>query len=149
MKLKEKIQEDFIKAMKERNEVAKLALSGIKAMITEAEKLNGNKPIGDQEVLKVLNKAIKNRKASAEEYYKYNRPDLATKELAEVEVLNKYMPTKMESDEVKKIITQIYDSLSSVENINARKGRTMGEFNKKYQGLADIELIKQIINEIK
>ena len=147
--IKEKIQLDFIKAMKERNEVAKLALSGVKAMITEAEKSNNNKPLGDQEVLKVLNKAIKNRKASAEEYYKYNRSDLATKELAEVEVLNKYMPKKMAVDELKVVLTQIYDSFENIENITARKGRTMGEFNKKYQGLADIELIKQIINEIK
>lgn len=148
MTIKEKIQDDFIKAMKERKEIDKLALSGIKAMITEAEKANNNKTLTDQEVIKVLVRAIKTRKESANEYYKFNRPDLANKELAEVDVINKYMPQKMSVDDIKKNVKVIYDSLTGLTNETARKGKTLGEFNKRFQGLADIEVVKQIINDI-
>lgn len=148
MTIKERIQADFVKAMKERNEVAKLALSGIKAMITEAEKANGNKPLTEADTIKVISKAIKNRKASADEYAKFNRPDLAFKELAEVDVLNKYMPEKMRGEELKKKIKEIYESLSNLPSETARKGKTMGEFNRLYNGRADMAEVKQIIETL-
>ena len=59
MTIKEKIQADFIAAMKAKNEIEKSTLSTIKAKITEGEKANSNKELSDDEVIKVINKAIK------------------------------------------------------------------------------------------
>lgn len=58
MKLKERIQNDFITAMKAKDEIAKTALSGIKAKITEAEKANGNTELSEDELIKVIKKAM-------------------------------------------------------------------------------------------
>ena len=83
--LKERIGNDFILAMKNKDEDGKSALRGIKSKITEAEKAKDNTDLSDEGVLKVLASAIKQRKQSIEEYKKGNREDLIRKENAETD----------------------------------------------------------------
>jgi uncharacterized protein YqeY len=149
MTIKEKIQADFIAAMKAKNEIAKSALSTIKAKITEAEKANGNKELSDDEVIKVVNKAIKQREESALIYSEAGRPELASKELLELSVLMDYMPTQMTEDEIETAVREIIINLSSVvTNRNALIGKTMGVFNKNYQGRADNKLVSEVIKKV-
>jgi uncharacterized protein YqeY len=149
MSLKEKIQQDFIAAMKARNEVAKSALSGIKAKITEAEKANGNQPIGDDEVVKVIIKAVKQRKESADAYTSASRHDLAIKELAESDVISKYLPAQMTPQEISDALVEIMQGFSGViTNPNALQGKTIGEFNKRFSGRAEIGTVKEILSKL-
>jgi uncharacterized protein YqeY len=149
MTIKERIQVDFIKAMKSKDEIGKSALSSVKAKITESEKSNGNRELSDDEVIKVITKSIKQREESAKIYSEAGRPELASKELLELNRLMDYMPTQMTEDEIETAVREIIINLSSVvTNRNALIGRTTGEFNKNYQGRADSKVVSSIINKV-
>jgi uncharacterized protein YqeY len=147
--LKEKIQTDFVVAMKTKDETTKRTLSSFKAKITEAEKANKNTELTDNEVIKVLNSAIKQRKQSYDEYVKYGRIELANAEMDEIEVLKNYQPKQMDNSEIETAVREIVVEMNGVvTNPQALIGRTIGEFNKKYTGLADIEKVKSIVNKV-
>lgn len=149
MKLKDRIQNDFIVAMKAKDENAKIALSGLKAKITEAEKANGNVELSEDDLIKVINKAIKQREESEQIYQQAGRQDMAQKEADEVKVLRTYMPSQMTLEEIEPIVFDIIENLKSVTtNRNALIGKAMGEFNKNYQGKADLKVVSSVIHKI-
>lgn len=150
MTIKEQIQLDFIEAVKSKNESAKLALSGIKAKITEAEKVNNTK-LTDDEVISIINKGIKQRKESQEIYLSSNRFDLAAKEWDEIQVIKKYLPAQLLDTEVIVICTEIVSDIKvSNPNLSTQAiiGKSIGEFNKKYQGRADSSWVKTVISKL-
>lgn len=146
--LKEKIQLDFVSAMKEKNVISKTALSSLKSKITEAEKLNGNKELNDNEVVKVVTNCIKQRKQSVEEFTKGNRLELAENELNEIKVLEVYLPKQMTEEEIETEVRTIMESISDKTNVQRLVGQTIGQFNKKFTGTADITIVKNIIEKI-
>lgn len=149
MTIKERIQSDFISAMKNKDEIAKIALSGIKAKITEAEKANGNNELSDDDVIKVINKAIKQREESMKIYGEAGRLQLAAKEADEAIVLKKYMPAQMTEEEIETAVREIIQGFEGVvTNQNALIGKTMGMFNKNYQGRADLTVVSSIIKKV-
>lgn len=144
--IKETIQDHFVVAMKAKDENSKSALSGIKAKITEAEKANGNSELTDAEVIKVLTKAIKQRRESQEIYEKAGREELARKESDEASVLERYMPAQMSPQEISDALIEIMQGFSgTITNPNALQGKTIGEFNKRYNGRADIGTVKMLL----
>lgn len=146
--IKEKIQSDFIFAMKAKNEAEKSALSSIKAKITEGEKANGNKELSNDDVVKIINKGIKQREESAKIYSEAGRGELAAKELLELNVLMNYMPAQMTETEIEVAIREIITSIDHGGNMNKLVGQTMGAFNKNYQGRADNKLVSEIIKRV-
>lgn len=149
MTLKEKIQADFITAMKAKDEVAKTALNSIKAAITVVEKSSNSAEIDDSEVTKIVIKAIKQREESQKIYEQAGRLELAEKEAAEAEVLRKYMPAQMTESEIESALREIIKDMSGViTNPQALSGRAVGEFNKKFQGQADVAVVKSIVTKI-
>lgn len=148
MTIKEKIQVDFIKAMKTKDEFAKSALSSIKAKITETEKSNGNNELSDDEVIKVINKAIKQREESMKIFGEAGRLELAAKEADEAVVLKRYMPSQMTEEEIEVAVREIISGIDHGGNMNKLVGQTMGMFNKNYQGRADNKLVSEVIKRI-
>lgn len=147
--LKEQIQTNFIIALKAKDETSKRTLSSLKAKITEAEKSNKNVELTDQEIIKVVNSAIKQRKQSYDEYVKYGRTDSANAEMDEINVLQGYLPKQMTEVEVEVAVRELIINFQGVvTNTQALVGRLIGEFNKKHTGLADIETLKRIVNKI-
>ncbi len=149
MTIKETIQCDFIAAMKAGDSVAKSALSGIKAKITEAEKLKSGTVLSDEDVIKLIMTAVKQRKQSYDAYIDGDRSDLAEQEFHEMVVLQKYLPTKMSEAEIKAALAEIIQDFSVVvTNPQALIGKSIGEFNKKYTGRADVQIVKRIATDI-
>lgn len=148
MSIKERIQTDFIVAMKTKDEFGKSALSSIKAKITEAEKANGNVELSDDEVIKVINKAIKQREESMKIYGEAGRVELAAKEADEAIVLKRYMPSQMTEEEIEVAVKEIISGIDHGGNMNKLVGQTMGTFNKNYQGRADAKIVNSIIKKI-
>ena len=148
MKLKERIQNDFITAMKAKDEIAKTALSGIKAKITEAEKANGNTELSEDELIKVINKAIKQREESQKIYEDAGREEMARKEADEACVLRAYMPSQMSEAEIEEEVKKIMAVIDAGGNRNKLVGQTMGTFNKNFQGRADASMVKNIIEKL-
>lgn len=149
MELKEKINADYITAMKSKDIITKSALNGLKAKITESEKSNGNQPLSDDEILKVITSAVKQRKQSYDEFIKGKREDLALKEQEEMIVFQKYLPAQMSEEEIEVEVNLLLSELS-LTNLTPQAivGKTMGAFNKKFQGRAEINKVKQIIEKI-
>ena len=102
-----------------------------------------------EEIIKIINKAIKQREESIKMYDLANRPELALKETKEVQVLRNYMPAQMSEQEITLALKEILQDFSvTIKNPQALVGKTIGEFNKKYQGRADIGTVKMIVNEL-
>jgi len=148
MSIKQKIQSDFVIAMKAKDEIAKSALSGIKAKITEAEKANGNQELQDSEIIKILNKAIKQREESQKIYEDAGREEMSKKEADEACILRAYMPSQMSEEEIESSINEILARIGEEPNRNKRIGQAMGAFNKQFQGRADVSKVKQIIEKL-
>jgi uncharacterized protein YqeY len=151
MTLKEKIQADFILAMKTENEIAKMTLNSLKAQIKVAEKANKNIPLTDEQTLKVLTSAVKQRKQFIEAFQLSNRLDLVQKEQAELSVFEAYLPKQMTDVEIQIIIKDflfdICEPSSSLQK-TAIVGKAMGAFNKQFPGQAEPQKVKQIIKSL-
>ena len=144
-----KIQEDFIVAMKNKDDGAKLALQGLKTKVVEAQKENSNGRIDDVEIIKIITKMVKQREESILQYKSANRLDLVEKEELEINALSKYMPQKFSDNEIHVKCSEIIETLKSLNlNQNALIGKTIGEFNKKYPGMADVNDIRKIIQTL-
>lgn len=148
MTIKERIQKDFITAMKVKDEIVKSALSSIKAKITEAEKATGNNELSNDEVIKIVNKAIKQREESMKIFGEAGRLELAAKEADEAVVLKRYMPAQMTEAEIEVAIREIIAGIDHGGNMNKLVGQTMGAFNKNYQGRADNKLVSEVIKRV-
>lgn len=151
MNLKEQIQKDFVVAMKNREEVKKSALGMLKAKITETEKIKSNVALSDEEVIKVVTGMVKQRKQSIEEFEKGNRTDLAERERTELNVLETYLPSQMTKEEIMAeamIILSLIFIDGQSDNQQRLIGQTLGQFNKKFVGRADVAIVKNVIETL-
>ncbi|MBQ2131260.1 MAG: GatB/YqeY domain-containing protein, partial [Prevotella sp.] len=108
MALFEQISEDIKSAMKARDKVALEALRNIKKVFLEAKTAPGaNDTLEDADALKILQKLAKQGKESAQTFLANNRQDLADSELAQVEVIERYLPKALEESEIESIVKEI------------------------------------------
>jgi len=145
--MKQKIQEAFLAALRSKDETAKSAVSSLKAKITVAEKENKNVPLTDAEIIGVVSKEIKSRTDSIEAFTKGNRPDLASKERAEITVLEQFMPQQMSEADIETEVRRIIPAMGAVTG-NILVGKTIGAFNKQFKGMADAATVKRVIENV-
>lgn len=146
MTLKEQILEDIKHYMKEKDAVALNAVRMLKSDVKNAE-IAAIKELDDAGVIKVVQSSIKKRKDSAEIYAKNGRQELADKELAEIKVLEKYLPAQLDDEAIKKIINEVIASLddSMKKNFGAVMKAVMAKVGASAEGKKVSELIKGII----
>ena len=104
MSLVEQLKQDMITAMKEKDKERLTVIRMVKAAL-DKERIDSKKEINDDLLIDVVNKQIKMRNDSIEEFSKANRTDLVDSVKKEVEVLMKYLPEQLELSEVEEIIT--------------------------------------------
>ena len=104
-----------------------------------------NDTLGDSEIIQLLSKMIKQRKESAEIYSKSNRNDLEKKENDEIEIIEQYMPSQINDDDIDKLINEIIDETGS-SNIKDM-GRVMTILKEKYSGQMDFGKASLIVKE--
>ena len=147
MSLKQQIETDIKKAMLAKQKEELKALRAIKSMILLAEtEKGGSGEISADVEMKMLMKAVKQRKDSAQIYKDQKREDLYVVEMAEVEVIERYLPKQMSEEEVetelKTIITQV--GASGPQDM----GKVMGVATKALAGKADGKTISGIVKKI-
>ena len=147
MSLKETINGDIKQAMLAKKKDELTALRGIKSMIllAETEKGAGDNLSGEAE-MKLLVKAAKQRKESAEIYAGEGRQDLADIENLEYEVIARYLPKALSEDELKAELVAIISDLGA--SIPADMGKVMGVASKKLAGLADGKTIATMVKNL-
>ena len=141
MTQKEKIEKDYIIALKEKNVVAKNLLSVVKGEIQNVEKNIGQVNLSDEEVNKILTKVSKsvNETISGLNSSSNYSPDLLVSAVAEFTIIQKYLPRQMSREEVVQKVTEL--SNSGVKNI--------GSIMKEFSTLSvDRKLVSEIIKEI-
>ena len=149
MKLTEQIDADLKAAMLARDEVRKLTIRGIKKEIIEARTAPGSSgEVGDEEVVKICAKLLKQRKDSAAIFIQQSRPELAESELAEAAILEGYMPKQMSAEELESAIRSIIAQIGAEGPKDM--GKVMGVASKqlagKVEGRVLSDTVKQILN---
>jgi len=105
MSLKDQIINDMTAAMKAQDAARTSTLRMVKAAIMNREK-DGGEAITDEDVLKLLRSQVKQRRDSVEQYQKAGRPELADKEIAEIAVIETYLPQAASEAEIEQAVSQ-------------------------------------------
>lgn len=147
MDLFEKISEDIKKAMLAKDKVRLEALRGIKKEFLEAKTAKGGDgTLADDAATKILVKMAKQRRESAAIYAEQNRPELAENELAEMAVIEEYLPKQLSEEELtaelKKIIAEVGATDAKM------MGKVMGVASKSLAGRADGRVISAKVKEL-
>ena len=149
-KIFEQIRNDIKKAMLAREKVALEALRGVKKEFLEAKTAKGSDGIlHDEQAVKIMQKMVKQRKETAQIYTEQNRPELAEKELAEAEVIEKYLPMQMNETELEQALIALISEIGASGPQDM--GKVMGAATKKLAGKADgraiSEKVKGLLNK--
>ena len=149
MDLFDKVSEDIKNAMKAKDKVALETLRNVKKVFLEAKTAPGaNDTLTDADATKMIQKLVKQGKDSAEIYTQQNRADLAEAELAQVKVLEAYLPKQMTAEELE---TEIKAIIAQVGAAGPKDmGKVMGVASKalagKAEGRAISETVKRLLN---
>ncbi|MDF7817989.1 GatB/YqeY domain-containing protein [Runella sp. MFBS21] len=147
MSLKQRIDDDIKQAMREKNQDTLRALRAIKSLILlEETKEGANATISADDELKLLTKAAKQRRDSASIYEQQNRPDLLEKELAEIAVIEKYLPQQLTEEEVKAKLQEIISKVGA--KAPSDMGKVMGVAMKELAGQADGKLVQTLVKTL-
>ena len=147
MALEQQIQEDIKVAMKTKDAVALAATRAIKGEILLFKTSEGGtKDVTDGDILKMIQKLVKQRKEAAEQFVAAGRQELADNELAEAAVMERYLPKQLSvtevEEKVKEIIAQV--GASSIKDM----GKVMGVANKALAGLSDGRTISTVVKRL-
>lgn len=136
MSLTEKIAADLITAMKTKDKTALEAIRAAKTAFVLARSEKGaNSVLTAEEELKIIQKLVKQRRESAAIYKEQNRPDLYEKEVIEADILEKYLPAKMNEEELLRVLKEIISRVGAKSP--ADMGKVMGVATKELAGKAD------------
>ena len=149
MSLRAQIDNDIKQAMLARKKEELEALRSIKSMILLAEtEKGGSGDISSDAEAKILMKAAKQRKESAEIFQKENRTDLAERELFQLEIINRYLPKQLSPEELRAAVEAIIRETGAAGPQDM--GKVMGTATKALAGKADgrqiSELVKQLLS---
>ncbi len=147
MSLKQQIDADIKSAMLAKNKEELEALRSIKSLILLAEtEKGGGGDITSEAEKKLLMKAAKQRKESAEIFEGQNRKDLADRELLQLEVINRYLPKQLSEEEIKSALADV------IKEVGAKgpqdMGKVMGVATKKLAGQADGKIISELVKKL-
>ena len=146
MSLKEQIQNDLTEAMKAKDEMRTSTLRMLKAEIMKYEVSGADKEATDEVVTSLIQKQVKQRIDSEEQFRKGDRAEMADQEAAEAKILKAYLPEQMSEDEVRKIVQEGIASSGAASK--ADMGKVMGAIMPKLKGKADGKLVNQIVMEL-
>jgi uncharacterized protein YqeY len=145
MSLKEKILADIKSAMLEKNRDKRDALRLISSAIKQVE-VDKRVELSDQDIIKLIQKMVKQRRDSIEQFISGSREDLANKEKQEIEFISIYLPQQLSDSEleakVKDIVLQV--NATTIKDI----GRVMGVASKELDGLAEGARISKIVKQL-
>lgn len=146
MSLKTQIDADIKAAMLARDSAKLLALRDIKKVILIEETKPGALALTEADEMRILQKAVKQRKDSAEIYKTQNRPELLEKELGEIAIIETYLPAAMSADELKGIIAEIIAKVGA--SSPADMGKVMGVASKELAGKAEGRAISEMVKTL-
>ena len=147
MSLSVKIMDEMKNAMRTKDTIALEALRAIKSELLLAQTSSGSKEeITEADEIKILQRLVKMRKDSAEIFTTQNRPDLAEPELAQIAVIEKFLPAQLSEAEVETIVAKIIADTGAAGI--ASMGKVMGLASAQIGGQAEGKVISAIIKKL-
>ncbi|RXK14055.1 glutamyl-tRNA amidotransferase [Halarcobacter mediterraneus] len=145
MSLKQQLKDDLKIAMREKNIVKRDSIRAINTMIKQIE-VDERKELSDEDVLKLIQKGIKQREESIAQYKEANRDDLVEKEQEQVDIFKKYMPQQLSDEDLE---TQMKEIISQLQATTIKDmGKVMGQATKKLAGVADGKRINEMTKKL-
>jgi uncharacterized protein YqeY len=146
MSLKHNVESEIKKAMLAKDKDRLRALRAIKSLIMLEETKGGSAEVTEEDEMKILTKAAKQRKDSADIYQQQNREDLAAIELAELEIINEFLPQQLSEEELEAALKGIISELGAEGPKDM--GKVMGAATKNLAGKSDGKLISQKVKNL-
>ncbi|MBL3520976.1 GatB/YqeY domain-containing protein [Aliarcobacter lanthieri] len=145
MSLKEQLNEDLKNAMREKEIVKRDSIRAINTMIKQIE-VDERRVLEDDEIIKLIQKGIKQREEAISQYSAASRDDLVQKEKEQVDIFMQYLPKQLSDDELeigmKEVINQI--GATTIKDM----GKVMGAASKKFAGVADGKRINEMVKKL-
>jgi hypothetical protein len=144
MNIIQQIEKDYIEALKNKETERVGTFRLLKSALSNAKIAKG-KELEEADEIQVLNKEIKSRMDSVDQYKAGNRPELVEQEEAEIKIIQKYLPEQMSDEELEKTITEIIAESGAIGMKDM--GKVMGLVIAKTKGMADNSKISQLVRE--
>lgn len=147
MRLEEQLNNDIKEAMKAKDRVRLEALRGVKKEVIEAKTAKGaGDELSDDDIIRIIQKMVKQRKDAADLFKSQNREDLAEKELEEVEAINGYLPAQLSKEELQAAVKAIIEKVGATSM--KEMGKVMGVATKELAGKAEGKNISAMVKEL-
>jgi uncharacterized protein YqeY len=145
--MEKQIQADMVAAMKAKETVRLASLRAIKAAIMLAKTAEGaTGEVDDAAIVKIIQKLVKQRKESAQQYNDAGRPELAENELAEAACMEVYLPKQLSEAEVEAKLAEIIAEVGASQPSDM--GKVMGVATKRLAGLAEGRMISTLVKKL-
>jgi len=143
MGLQQEVMEQMKAAMKAKDSVALESLRAIKSALLLASTESGAGELSEADEIKLVQKLVKQRKDSAAIFTEQGREDLAGPELAQVAIIEKFLPEQLTEEEIEKVVVQTIEATgaSGMQDM----GKVMGIVSKELAGQADGKTISTIV----
>lgn len=134
MNLKDKLNEDLKQAMRDKEVVKRDSIRAINTMIKQIE-VDERRELDDSEIIKLVQRGIKQREEAISQYSAAGRTDLVEKEQSQIDIFVQYLPKQLSNDELEKGMQEIISEVgaTSIKDM----GKVMGAASKKFAGVAD------------
>ena len=142
MSLKEQLTADMKEAMKNKEKERLAVIRMVRGAIRQQE-IDGQKELGEEDVIAVISKEVKMRRDSIEEFQKGGREDLVEKTQAEIDVLLPYLPAQLSQDEVRELVKAAVEQTGAATPKDM--GKVMGVLMPKVKGRADGKMVNTIV----
>ena len=142
MSLKTQLTEDMKTAMRAKDQVSLSTIRLINAAIKQFE-VDERTEADDAKVISILTKMVTQRKDSAKIYTEAGRQDLADKENAEIDILNRYLPQMMSAEEIKTVVEAVITEIGA--SGMADMGKVMGVLKTRLAGKADMGEVNKVL----
>ncbi len=145
--MEKQIQADMVAAMKAKETIRLASLRAIKAAIMLAKTAEGaTGEVDDAAIVKIIQKLVKQRKESAQQYNDAGRPELAENELAEAACMEVYLPKQLSEAEVEAKLAEIIAEVGASQPSDM--GKVMGVATKRLAGLAEGRMISALVKKL-
>ena len=145
MSLKEKLNEDLKQAMRDKEVVKRDSIRAINTMIKQVE-VDERRVLDDVEVIKLVQRGIKQREEAISQYSAAGRDDLVQKEQEQVDVFMLYLPKQLSDEELENGMKEIISEVGATSLKDM--GKVMGAASKKFAGVADGKRINEMVKKL-
>ena len=145
MSLKEKLNEDLKQAMRDKEVAKRDSIRAINTMIKQIE-VDERRVLDDAEVIKLVQRGIKQREEAISQYSAASRTDLVEKEQSQIDVFMIYLPKQLNDEELEAGMRDVIQEVKA-ESIKDM-GKVMGAASKKFAGVADGKRINEMVKKL-